>query len=367
MRVSTSTRSSSGSSVASWAALAGCRCARISAIVCGCSPRMNFESCCGSARSSEAKPAFDWNARITRSIMRRAVSGPKLLISTRLANSMSPRATCSAATRGLVELLEHLLAHLGRDAAEGRHLAEQRLDLVLGQVLEDAGGGVFTDHQRDDRGLPQARHRGLDVHVSAHPLPSSSCAAPWRRARVPSSSSRPRAWSARAACGRPSSVSAASSCASISPSSSATVRGRLPRRAPRPRASVAPPADTLAISGLTTNRNASTTTSDQPDAPARSPRSAAGSAPARRAPATSSATGSSNAMFSTVTWSPRSELKPTDEADQVLELLQLLGGALGARDGGAAVLALHRAGRRPRSPPPTAARSRPPAGWCASW
>ena len=52
MRVSTSTRSSSGSELASCAACAGLRCARISAIVCGCSPRMNFESCCGSARSS---------------------------------------------------------------------------------------------------------------------------------------------------------------------------------------------------------------------------------------------------------------------------------------------------------------------------
>ena len=41
---------------------------------------------------------LDWNARITRSIMRRAVSGPKLLTSTRLANSMSPRATCSPAS-----------------------------------------------------------------------------------------------------------------------------------------------------------------------------------------------------------------------------------------------------------------------------
>jgi hypothetical protein len=59
IRVRTSARSVSGSSVASCAPLDGLRCARISAIVCGCSPRMNFDSCCGSAFSSDVKPAVD--------------------------------------------------------------------------------------------------------------------------------------------------------------------------------------------------------------------------------------------------------------------------------------------------------------------
>ena len=61
MRVRTSARSASGSSETSCAALVAFRCARISAIVCGCSARMNFDSCCGSARSSEVKPAVDRN------------------------------------------------------------------------------------------------------------------------------------------------------------------------------------------------------------------------------------------------------------------------------------------------------------------
>ena len=110
MRVSTSTRRSSGSSVTSCAALAGFRCARISAIVCGCSPRMNFESCSGSAFSSEVKPAVDWNDRMTRSMIRRAASSPSVLL------EHAPRVVEVAARhelggdRDLVELVEHLLA-----------------------------------------------------------------------------------------------------------------------------------------------------------------------------------------------------------------------------------------------------------------
>src|SRR2546425_996283 len=92
MRVSTSTRNTSGSSVTSCAALLGLRCARISAIVCGCSPRMNFESCCGSAFSSDVKPAVDWNDRSTRSMILRAPSAPSDLWSTLRAKSRSPRA-----------------------------------------------------------------------------------------------------------------------------------------------------------------------------------------------------------------------------------------------------------------------------------
>ncbi len=90
MRVITSMRNSSGSVLASCAACAGLRCARISAMVCGCSLRMNLDNCCGSALSRPVKAIDDSNDLITRSSTRRAISGPSDLTSTFWAYSTPP-------------------------------------------------------------------------------------------------------------------------------------------------------------------------------------------------------------------------------------------------------------------------------------
>ena len=97
MRVITSMRSSSGSVLASCAACAGFRCARISAMVCGCSLRMNLDSCCGSAFSSPVKAIVDSNDLITRSSTRRAISGPSDFTRTFCAYSTPPAERYSAA------------------------------------------------------------------------------------------------------------------------------------------------------------------------------------------------------------------------------------------------------------------------------
>ncbi len=66
-------------------------------MVCGCSLRMNFDSCCGSARSNPVNAIVDSNDLITRSSTRRAMSGPSVFTSSFCAYSTPPAERYSAA------------------------------------------------------------------------------------------------------------------------------------------------------------------------------------------------------------------------------------------------------------------------------
>ena len=120
------------------AAWIGFRCARISAIVCGCSPRMNFESCCGLVFSMVAKPSFRWNDRITRSNTRRAMSGPSDLVSRRLACSTPP--TCSNCAAESRCWNSYLLPCFRGDRPHRRNFAGDAFDFLFLQVLEHLTG-----------------------------------------------------------------------------------------------------------------------------------------------------------------------------------------------------------------------------------
>ena len=161
MRISTSARISSGSWLTSCAALPAFRCARINAMVCGCSPRMNFESWSGLAFSSVAKPALVLNDLMTRSRMRRDRSGPSDLFSSRRACSTPPVVRVLAGGRHLVELGEHDLALIGRHAAERRHFAGDPFDLLFLQELEQLGRLLLAERHHDDGRFARAAHRLL--------------------------------------------------------------------------------------------------------------------------------------------------------------------------------------------------------------
>ena len=177
MRVTTSTRSSSGSSVISSAALPGFRCARISAIVCGCSPRMNFESCSGSAFSSDAKPAVEFIDRRMRSMTRCADCSPSVRTSSRRALLRSPLVTNSAATSVWWNSSSTFsLVSCGTEPSD-RHLAREPLDLFFRQVAEDLGRRVFAEQQRHDRCLANAGKDGLDSRHVSVPYRRSTAAA----------------------------------------------------------------------------------------------------------------------------------------------------------------------------------------------
>ena len=87
----TSVRSFSGRRLTSWAAAAPSRCAMMSAMVCGCSLRTNFDSCCGSVWVNEVKPAVVLTDLVTRSYIDFAASPPSALSSKRLTASAPPR------------------------------------------------------------------------------------------------------------------------------------------------------------------------------------------------------------------------------------------------------------------------------------
>ncbi|MBP1601000.1 MAG: hypothetical protein H6Q06_1151 [Acidobacteria bacterium] len=94
MRITMSARRGAGSELRSAAAWEEFRCARTSAMVCGCSDAMNLDSCAGSAFCRLSKPTRVFCSEMfRRSSSFLDASPPNALTSSLFANSAPPRAT----------------------------------------------------------------------------------------------------------------------------------------------------------------------------------------------------------------------------------------------------------------------------------
>ena len=157
MRSSTSARISSGSCSSSCAALSDCRCARISAIVCGCSPRMNFESCSGLARSSDANPAVDVQRRDDRDRECGASDRGRASSAAAAAPDRRRRSRTATPLADCVELGQDLLAELRRRPRRSSAISRATRSISSSlQVLEDRRRALFAEHHQRDGGLARA-------------------------------------------------------------------------------------------------------------------------------------------------------------------------------------------------------------------
>ena len=187
MRISTSARMLVGqlrrAAARRWPAF---RCARISAIVCGCSPRMNFESCCGLARLERWRtPAVELNDLTTRSRMRRDMSGAERLdqqparVLDAAGGDVLGGAPTSCGTRRAPARRSR-----ARSAPSERDLARDLLDLVLAEVLEQRRRGALRRAPSARRWRPCGRRDGAVTKPSTLMRSSSASQPRTRRAAL---------------------------------------------------------------------------------------------------------------------------------------------------------------------------------------